>query len=143
MIPLSAEAAALRIVILDDDLIIGSLLQHTLAKAGNTRTQVFTSINDARESLALKPDVVLTDCDMGPENGLDLIKNMRQFSPDTQVIMVSGLPSLTLGQEAASLGAFDFIRKEPAMGDKVLQCLEDIVTTRKLFARRFEWMREQ
>jgi DNA-binding LytR/AlgR family response regulator len=37
-----------------------------------------------------RPDVILTDIDLGPENGIDCVRSIQETHPECQVIFVSG-----------------------------------------------------
>lgn len=76
-----------------------------------------------REAIALgkgkKFDVVLTDIYMPDLNGLEVVREFRQSSPDTKIIAVTAQGSLEIAMQAIEEGAFDFIAK-PFNIDEVL-----------------------
>lgn len=76
-----------------------------------------------REAIALgrgkKFDVVLTDIYMPDINGLEVVREFRQSSPDTKIIAVTAQGSLEIAMQAIEEGAFDFIAK-PFNIDEVL-----------------------
>ena len=60
---------------------------------------------------ALKPDVVITDLKMEPLSGIDVLREVRQRSPGTEVIMMTAFGTIASVVEAMKLGAFDYITK--------------------------------
>src|SRR5438128_1562487 len=68
-------------------------------------------------------DVVLTDVYMPDVGGLDVIREFRQFSPGTKVIVMTAQGSLEIAMEAISEGAVDFIAKPFDLG-QVLAVVE-------------------
>jgi len=60
------------------------------------------------------PDIVVTDIDMGSDNGLDLIKKIKKQLPNVAVVILSMHSSEELVSEALQLGASAYLVKEAA-----------------------------
>jgi len=58
-----------------------------------------------------RPDIVLVDLRMPGIDGLDVISSVKEESPDTPVIVVSGTGVLADAIEALRLGAWDYVLK--------------------------------
>jgi len=58
-----------------------------------------------------RPDVVLVDLRMPGINGLEVIAKIKEASPDTPVIVVSGTGILADAINAVRLGAWDYVTK--------------------------------
>jgi PAS domain S-box-containing protein len=56
-------------------------------------------------------DVAFLDIMLVGESGLDLLREIKQLSPSTQVVMFTGFPQVESAAEAMRLGAFDYITK--------------------------------
>lgn len=56
-------------------------------------------------------DIILADFNLPDMNGIDLVKKMKDASPDTEIIMVTGYGSMETAIEATKAGAFFFIEK--------------------------------
>jgi putative nucleotidyltransferase with HDIG domain len=56
-------------------------------------------------------DLVISDIMMGGMSGLDLIPRVGEFSPDTVVIMISGVQTVESAIGALRAGAFDYVMK--------------------------------
>jgi two-component system nitrogen regulation response regulator NtrX len=56
-------------------------------------------------------DLVLLDIWLPGMDGLDTLRKLREKSPRTQVIMISGHATIATAVSATKLGAFDFIEK--------------------------------
>ena len=61
--------------------------------------------------LNLKPDIVLTDIRMPKADGLSMIKRVKEISPQTKIIILTGYRDFNYAQEAVKLGAFDYLLK--------------------------------
>lgn len=59
-----------------------------------------------------KPDLVLLDISMPLMNGLETLKKLRQIDPDSVIIMLTSMVNRQSIDEALSLGASNYIRKD-------------------------------
>ena len=70
-----------------------------------------------REALELareqSVDAVLLDLKLGGEDGLEVLKRLRQEDPVVPVVMLTGHGTVQHAVEATRLGAFDFMLKPP------------------------------
>lgn len=70
---------------------------------------------DGQEGVALvaehQPDVVLLDVSMPVMNGLQALPLIREASPHSRVVMLSGFGTQEIKQQCADHGAVDFIDK--------------------------------
>jgi len=99
------------VLILDDEAIVCERLGEHLVKKGY-RVETFTASEEALARLAAKAfDVVVTDIKMKGPTGLEVLRWVREHSPRTQVIMITGYASLETANEAEVVGAFGFVCK--------------------------------
>jgi DNA-binding NtrC family response regulator len=64
-------------------------------------------------------DLVLLDIKMPGEDGLKVLRRLRQAHPDLPVVMISGHGTIETAVEATRLGAYDFLPK-PLDSDKLV-----------------------
>jgi DNA-binding NtrC family response regulator len=68
--------------------------------------------HEARQRLAAEQfDIVLADLRLPDCSGLDILKQIKSFSPNTEVIMITGHASAETAVSAMKEGAFDYITK--------------------------------
>jgi len=103
-----------RLLVVDDDIIIRTLVVRGLRDAG------VSDIHEAEDGLAAKEyltghavEVVITDVMMPRLDGLELMRWGRQRYPEIVWIILSGLGTFDAAVEAIHLGAFDFLAKPP------------------------------
>lgn len=100
-----------KILLADDEAGIRKVLGITLADMGY---EVLTAA-DGLEALGIferqHPLIVLTDIKMPGMDGIDLLQQIKQKDPDTEVIMITGHGDLDLAIECLKLEATDFITK--------------------------------
>ena len=100
------------ILVIDDDLDTCNFLREIFEEqAWHVRTA--QSAEAALAAVQKKPfDLIVSDINLNEAlNGLALLKHFRQFSPLSQVILISGFGTLETAIEAVKEGAFDFISK--------------------------------
>ena len=122
-----------RILIVDDAVATLEVLQRTLTAAGY---QVFTapSVAGALEILENTTlELVITDLKMPKVSGLDLVRHVRENFKDTEVVMITGYPSIEGAVNAIKTGAEDFLAK-PFTGEELLAAVQRALD--KLKARR-------
>ncbi len=101
----------LKVLVLDDEPIVGSRIKPSLERAGY-EVEIMT---DSREALAriqkTRFDIVVTDFKMSRVSGLDLLKAQKARWPDTEVIIITGYATQETARAAKEHGVFDFIAK--------------------------------
>ena len=100
-----------RILVLDDNSITRDVIKRNLAKHGY---QLYTasSFDLAKEILKeIKPDLLITDLKMPDISGLDVIKYATENFKDTEIIVITGYPTITSAVDAVKLGANDYLTK--------------------------------
>lgn len=102
-----------RVAIVEDDEIL--LSQLTLALEGQFEVLGARSATEGRALFDEDPDVYLVDLRLPPshevEEGLSLVRAIRQARPDATVVVMSGESERRWALKALDLGAFDFFRK--------------------------------
>jgi two-component system nitrogen regulation response regulator NtrX len=108
------------ILIVDDEKGVQTSIQGILEDAGFD-SQSVSSGEEALE-LLLKKDisVVLLDVWLPGIDGLQVLAKLRQISPETIVIMISGHGSIETAVRATKLGAFDFVEKPLSLDKTIL-----------------------
>src|ERR1700741_680464 len=99
-----------RILIVDDEVEITEILADLLSEEYNclragSAEEALTRLQESEFQL------VISDITMPGMSGLDMIPHVKEFSPDTVVVMISGLQTVESAIEAMRLGAFDYVMK--------------------------------
>ena len=99
-----------RILIVDDEPEITSILHDLLEDQYICETA--GSAEEAIERLTgTSFDLVVSDITMPGKSGLELIPCVKSMSPNTVVVMVSGMQTVESAIDALRLGAFDYVMK--------------------------------
>jgi len=67
-----------------------------------------------------KPDVIILDINLPGKNGLEVLKEIREISVDTPVIIFTAFGTSERAIEAMKLGAFDYLEKPFELDEFVL-----------------------
>ena len=101
----------LKILILDDEPIVGKRLGPALSKMG-AEVDVFEDPRKALDRIQEKTfDIVVTDIRMDDIDGIEILEKVKARSEHTKVIMITGYATVEMAREALGKGAFDFIAK--------------------------------
>ncbi|MES2022959.1 MAG: nitrogen regulation protein NR(I) [Pseudomonadota bacterium] len=100
-----------RILVVDDDAAIRTVVGQALKRDGH-RVIVVATIAEAEMQLAATaPDVLVTDVVLPDGNGLDLVERVVQAHPGLPVIVLSAQNTLTTAVRSTEVGAFDYLPK--------------------------------
>jgi len=108
---MSSSSKKERILIVDDSANTLEVLRRNLTAEGY---QVFTApgVAEAIETLeGTQLDLVITDLKMPKVSGLDLVRHIRENFKNTEVMMITGYPSVEGAVEAVKSGAEEFLPK--------------------------------
>ncbi len=101
----------LRVMILDDEPIVGKRLAPTLTKSG-FEVEVFLNPKQALERMdEAEFDIVVTDFRMDEIDGIEVLEQILSKCQNTRVILITGYATVEVAREALMKGAFDFIAK--------------------------------
>ena len=99
------------VMVLDDEAIVGERLKPALEQEG-FQVEVFTDSKSALERLKQKSfGVLVTDVKMKGPTGIDVLRFVKESSPSTQVIVITGYATIETSHEADALGAYQFVPK--------------------------------
>ncbi len=111
MAEMAPSAEKERVLVVDDAPETLEVLQRNLQSKGY---QVFTApgVADAIRVLEETPvDLVITDLKMPKVSGLDLVRHVRENFKDTEVMMITGYPSIGGAVDAVKSGAEEYLAK--------------------------------
>jgi DNA-binding NtrC family response regulator len=120
----------IKILIVDDDEVVRLSYLRSLADIHRN----VESARDGKEALrAIKEkafDVVLLDLRMPGVDGMEVLKAIKDKWPETEVVIITGYPSIETAKEAVRLGAYDYLAK-PVGPDDVINAATDAMTQKK------------
>lgn len=116
--------AITKVLLVDDEPLVLDSLCQLVRKNGRYEVDTAESGTRARELAASgQYGVIITDLRLADGTGIELLKTVKESTPETQVILVSGKGTIDQAVEAMKMGAFDFITK-PYSPTHLLQILD-------------------
>ena len=112
-----------RILIIDDDLDMCTLLSKFLCKKGYDADAALSASKGIAKVVNGFFDIVLCDFRLGDKNGKDVLVKIKELSPETIVIIITGYSDIKTAVDVIKLGAFDYITK-PLVPDEVISVIE-------------------
>lgn len=100
-----------KVLIIDDDESERYVMELLLRKAGFDVRGAADGLQGRKLIGTGKFDLALVDLFLPDCNGIDLLKDIRQQAPETEVVMITGHASAESAVMAMKLGAFDYITK--------------------------------
>ena len=99
------------ILLVDDD----RLILETISEVLRRKALGFETATSVEEALSILHDetfrVVLTDVKMPGQDGYSLLRSIKSFHPDTEVVVLTGFGSVEGAVSALKEGAYDYILK--------------------------------
>jgi len=119
------------ILVVDDEPLVRNSLSELLKLSG----YAVSSVSGGKEALALlkdyNADIVITDIKMPEMNGIQLLKQIKNQSPDTAVILITSYGSIDNAVDAIKEGAYDYITK-PIVDAEIKLVIERLFKQRRL-----------
>src|SRR5262245_39197272 len=129
--PLATPPNSLRVLFVDDEVSLQELMKAELPRLGHE----VTVCPDGRTALKVLEkatfDAAILDLKMPDMTGIQVLERLKQVSPDTEAVMMTGYASKETAVEAMRLGAFDYIEK-PCKLVEIEALLLKVVDRRKL-----------
>ncbi|MHC4916557.1 MAG: response regulator [Planctomycetota bacterium] len=118
------------ILIVDDEEVVR--LSHLRSLAGaHCNTEVAWNGNEALRAMEQHPyDVILLDLRMPDLDGMSVLKTIKEKWPDSEVVIITGYPSIESAKEAIRLGAYNYLAK-PVSPDEVIKAANGAVMQKK------------
>ncbi|HCV43215.1 MAG TPA: hypothetical protein DGH68_07000, partial [Bacteroidetes bacterium] len=108
---MSSSMSKASIILVDDEQNILKTTTICLENAG-FEVEAFANPLKALDALRQKSfHIAIYDLKMQPIDGMQLLKETRQISPDTTIVLMTAHGSIDSAVEAMKLGAFDYLQK--------------------------------
>jgi DNA-binding NarL/FixJ family response regulator len=126
-------AESLHVLVVDDHDVVGWGLRLTLGELPWVEECLVA--RTAEEAIALArrspPDVALVDLLLGGESGADVAEKLRELTPRTKVLLLSGAGSISVAA-ARAVGASGFVPKSWTAGD-IARAVRMVALGREVF----------
>lgn len=124
-----------KILVLDDDPVVTLSCKRILGAEGYSISTVEKG-EDALNKLAKEDfDLLISDVRLPDISGMVVLKEARVMKPKTDVVIITGYPTLEDARESTKLGAFEYIEK-PFTPDFMINVARKIFDTKGWILRK-------
>jgi DNA-binding NtrC family response regulator len=118
------------ILIVDDEEVVRRSHLRSLAETG-CHTETAEGGLAAIRVMEQHPfDVILLDLRMPDLDGMDVLKTIKERWPESEVVVITGYPTIETAKEAVRLGAQNYIAK-PVGPDDVIKAANEAMTQKR------------
>jgi DNA-binding NtrC family response regulator len=103
--------ADVRVLVIDDDTSMLELARYHLEDKGFSVALAETGAEGLRLATTSRFDIALTDYSLPDVDGVEVVRRLKELSPETEIIVVTGYGSVDVAIEATKAGAFYFVEK--------------------------------
>ncbi|HZM90601.1 MAG TPA: sigma-54 dependent transcriptional regulator [Blastocatellia bacterium] len=118
--------AKTKVLIIDDDQSMLELAEFHLQAQGYETVRAETGEEGLKLVEGIRFDVILTDLQLPDIGGIEVVKRLKEISPHSEIIMISGHGSVAKAVDATKAGAFYFVEK-PVEFEELMILIEKAV----------------
>ena len=116
------------IFLVDDEPIQNEMLKDYLSERFNYDIKTFDNGEDAIKNMHEDPFIMVLDFHLSAhnpaaKNGVEVLKEMKEKHPNTEVIMLSGQDKIEVAIDSMKYGAYDYVVK----GETAFSRMENII----------------
>jgi DNA-binding NtrC family response regulator len=138
-----------KVFIVEDDLWYSSMLEYYLSLNPDYVIHKFNTAKAFLAKLHERPDIVTLDYGLPDMNGDQLLKHVKETSPDTKVIIISGQENVKVALDLLKKGAAEYIVKDEDAKDRLwntinnfrenIQLKQEIETLKEEVSRKYDF----
>ena len=119
-----------KVLVVDDEAVVRESYMRTLSGVSD-RVSAALSGREALRLMEDEPfDVILLDLRMPEMDGIEVLREIKKRWPASQVVIITGYPSLETAKEAAKLGAYNYLSK-PVGPKEIVEAATGAMTEKK------------
>lgn len=116
------------IFLVDDEPIQNEMLKDYISERFRYQIKTYESGESALQDMHLSPEIMVLDFHLNShlpdaQNGVEVLKKVKELHPETQVIMLSGQDKLEVTIDSMKHGAYDYVIK----GETAFSRMENIL----------------
>src|SRR5580698_4535654 len=136
---MAADQSTRYIFLVDDEPIQNEMLKDYLGERYQYKIKTYESGETAISDLGLDPAIMVLDFHLNShlpnaQNGVEVLKKVKEICPATQVIMLSGQDKLEVAVDSMKYGAYDYVIKGETAFSRMENILNNINELRSIKA---------
>lgn len=100
-----------KILVIDDEEIMRLTLGEGLCDFGYNVETAADGLEGIKKLKEFRPDVILLDMRLGPENGLNIARKIKEIDEYVEIVIMTAYGDIKTAVEAIRIGAIDYIKK--------------------------------
>ena len=115
-----------RIFIVEDDIIFAKIISHHLSLNPDNEVEIYPDGRALVKNLYKNPALISLDYNLPDMTGLEVLKQIKEYNPDTPVVIVSGQQDVATAIELLKKGAYDYILKDQDTKERMWNITKNI-----------------
>jgi two-component system, OmpR family, response regulator len=125
---MAADQSTQYIFLVDDEPIQNEMLKDHLSSHFRYQLKTYDNGESAIRDLNLNPVIIILDFHLNAhlpnaQNGVEVLKKIKELNPDAEVIMLSGQDKIDVAVDSMKHGAYDYVIK----GETAFSRIENII----------------
>jgi len=121
-----------KINIIEDDRVFNRMIEYTLKLNPDFEVKTYFNGEDFLKNLNNEPDVVTLDLGLPDYSGNDILKRIKKYNSEIEVIIISGQDDISTAVKLLKEGAYDYITKDENIKERLLHSIQNINKTKSL-----------
>ncbi len=139
---MAQQSEAFKIFVVEDDEWYSKMLAYTFNLNPDDSVTNFKTGKDFLQKLDEQPDLVTLDFRLPDMDGAELLKKIKSFNPDIEVIVISGQDSIETAVELLKEGAYDYIVKQKDIRERLVNTIRN-VKSKKLLKKEITALKQE
>ena len=128
----TATSNPFKVFVVEDDEWYSEFLKYSIELIPEFEAEVFRSGKDVLAHLHEQPAVITLDFNLPDTDGMSLLRKIKSFNKDIQVLMISKQEKIETALELLREGAYDYLTKSDDLRDKLINTLQHLFRERSL-----------
>jgi DNA-binding NarL/FixJ family response regulator len=103
-----------KVFVIEDNRTEGMLLQLALSEIPDLEVKTYSSASAMLKDIALQPTIAIIDLNLPDMSGLELIRQLKNQSPQTRMVVVSAQRDIEVLAQVQAEGVFNYLVKSEA-----------------------------
>lgn len=108
------------------------MIEYTLRLNPDYEVSTYFNGKDFLNDLSDDTDIVTLDLGLPDHSGNDILKRIKKFNPEIEVIVISGQDDISTAVQLLKQGAYDYITKDENIKERLLHSIHNIIKTKSL-----------
>lgn len=134
---MAADQSTQYIFLVDDEPIQNEMLKDHISSRFRYQLKTYENGEDAIRDLNLNPAMIVLDFHLNShlpnaQNGVEVLKKIKELKPHTEVIMLSGQDKIEVAVDSMKHGAYDYVIKGETAFSRIENILNNVIELHSL-----------